>query len=247
MDKIKDLKRKIEKSEHIVFFGGAGVSTESGIPDFRSADGLYSQSYKQKIPAEMIISHSFYKEHPAEFFDYYFKHLVFKNAQPNLAHTFIADLEKSGKQVSVVTQNIDGLHQMAGSSQVYELHGNVHDNYCEKCGKYYHLDELVLDKEGIPRCQEDDGIVRPQVVLYEEQLSQETLIGAIEAINQADLMIVAGTSLVVYPAAGLIRYFYGDDLVVINKSKLAISEDEAMIFEDSISHVFSQIQKESYS
>lgn len=244
MDKIEQLKEIIDQSQHLVFFGGAGVSTESGIPDFRSSDGLYSQKNKQKIPAEVIISHSFYKENPAEFFDYYFKHLVFDEAGPNLAHTFIADLEKTGKRVSVVTQNIDGLHQKAGSSEVYELHGSVYDNYCEQCGQNYSLSELNRDEDGIPRCDKDGAIVRPNVVLYEEQLDQNTLMGAVQAINQADTMIVAGTSLVVYPAAGLLQYFRGDHLVVINKSALSISSEEALVFQDRISRVFSELEDE---
>lgn len=242
MDKIEQFADMINQSQKIVFFGGAGVSTESGIPDFRSSKGLYSQTYQRNLPAETIISHSFYKEHPAEFFDFYFEHLVFEEARPNVAHQFIADLEGDGKEVSVVTQNIDGLHQMAGSLQVYELHGSVLDNYCENCGTYYAYADLELDEMGIPRCLKDRGIVRPDIVLYEEQLDSETLFRAIHAINQADLLIVAGTSLAVYPAPGLIDYYRGDNLVIINKTPLHLIQTDALIFEDRIAHVFEQLK-----
>lgn len=239
--KINAFKKQLAESQMIVFFGGAGVSTESGIPDFRSSKGLYSQSNRGHYSAEELVSYSFYKRYPDEFFAYYFEHLVFKDAKPNSAHLFLKELEDAGKDVHVVTQNIDGLHQKAGSSKVYELHGSVLRNYCTKCGKSYSLDELELDTGGIPRCPLDKAIVRPDVVLYEESLDQNTMQGAISAIKRADMLIIAGTSLVVYPAAGLIRYFGGEYLVAINKSAISVPTGTLM-FKDSIENVLAELK-----
>ena len=215
MDKLQELQKIIDDSKHIVFFTGAGVSTASGIPDFRSQDGLYNQEYK--YPPETIISHSFYKNNPEEFYRFYKNKMLFLDAQPNVTHTFIAKCEEKGKSLGVVTQNIDGLHQKAGSKKVYELHGSVLRNYCESCHTFYDVD-YIYNSASIPKCNKCGGIIKPDVVLYEEGLDQEVLTNAIRAIQSADTMIVLGTSLVVYPAAGLLHYFYGNRLVIINKS-----------------------------
>ena len=201
-------------TKNMVFFGGAGVSTESGIPDFRSVDGLYHQKFK--YPPETMLSHSFYERHTAEFFDFYRQKLIVHGAKPNAAHLRLAKLEREGKLKAVVTQNIDGLHQAAGSKTVYELHGSTLRNYCTRCGKFYDVD-FIANSTGVPRCTECGGIVKPDVVLYEEGLDEETMENAVHAIRGADTLIVGGTSLAVYPAAGLLRYFRGENLVVINK------------------------------
>lgn len=233
---ISALQEMIDKSERIVFFGGAGVSTESGIPDFRSVDGLYHQKYD--YPPETILSHTFYEKHPEEFFRFYRDKLLKLDAKPNAAHLKLAELERAGKLSAVVTQNIDGLHQAAGSKRVYELHGSVLRNYCEKCGKFYDA-EHMLHSEGIPRCS-CGGRIKPDVVLYEEGLDNDTVSGAIRAIAQADMLIVGGTSLVVYPAAGLIQYYEGDRLVVINKTELSAMADLTIL--GAIGEVMSQIR-----
>lgn len=239
-EKIKLLKQQIAESKKIVFFGGAGVSTESGIPDFRSSEGLYLQETETHMSAEQMISHTFYKRNPKEFFKYYFENLVFEEAKPNEAHLFLKALEDRGKEVHVVTQNIDGLHQKAGSSIVHELHGSVLRNYCTKCHTPYSISELEMDKDGIPRCPEDNAIVRPDIVLYEEGLDQNVIQQAINAIETADMLMIAGTSLVVYPAAGLINYFDGEHLVAINKTSLRVPEG-TLVFEDTISNVFGKL------
>ena len=203
--KIEQLRRFVAESDNIVFFGGAGVSTESGIPDFRSVDGLYHQKFK--YPPETILSHHFYETHKAEFFDFYRQKMLAPDAQPNAAHRKLAELERAGKLKAVITQNIDGLHQKAGSREVLELHGSVLRNYCEKCGKFYGL-ETILHSEGVPRCS-CGGTVKPDVVLYEESLDEDVMDRALRYIQSADLLIIGGTSLVVYPAAGLVRYFRG--------------------------------------
>ncbi len=208
------LAKVLEKAEKIVFFGGAGVSCESDIPDFRSADGLYSQQYA--YPPEMILSHTFFMREPEEFFRFYRAKMLYPEAKPNAAHRALARLEAQGKLTGVVTQNIDGLHQAAGSKRVWELHGSVHRNHCMRCGRAYGLD-AVLESEGVPRCV-CGGIIKPDVVLYEESLDGRVLDGAVAAIRAADTMLVGGTSLNVYPAAGLLRYFRGGELVVINKT-----------------------------
>ena len=238
MNKIETLKNMIYESDRIVFFGGAGVSTASGIPDFRSADGLFMQDSGYQVSAEEIISHSFFEKYPQIFFDYYFDHLVYPDAKPNACHRYLADLEAKGKEVAIVTKNIDGLHQEAGCQKVYELHGNVWDNYCIKCKRHYRTEDLEKDEQGIPRCSFDQAIVRPNVVLYEEALDQKEILGAVRAIEQADLMIVAGTSLRVYPAAGLIDYFNGSYLAVINKTKIQVDRKDTLVFEDSLTKVF---------
>ncbi len=234
IDRLKDM---IEECESIVFFGGAGVSTESGIPDFRSVDGLYNQSYK--YPPEVIISHSFYKRNPEEFFRFYKDKMIFKDAKPNNAHIFLAELENKGKLKAVVTQNIDSLHTVAGSQKVYELHGSVMRNYCEKCGKFYDVD-FVLRADGLPVC-DCGGRVKPDVVLYEEALDDEVVSGAVNAIKGADMLIIGGTSLVVYPAAGLINYFKGKYLVLINKGSTAADEKSDLIFHQPIGEIFGKL------
>ena len=212
------LENILAKTKSLVFFGGAGVSTESGIPDFRSVDGLYHQKFR--YPPEVMLSHSFYESHTAEFFDFYRKKLIVHGAKPNAAHLRLAKLERLGVCKAVVTQNIDGLHQAAGSQTVYELHGSTLRNYCTRCGKFYpveFIEQAGGQGDGIPRCTDCGGIVKPDVVLYEEGLDEQTLENAVRAIAAADTLIVGGTSLAVYPAAGLLRYFRGDELVVINK------------------------------
>ena len=212
------LENILAKTKSLVFFGGAGVSTESGIPDFRSVDGLYHQKFR--YPPEVMLSHSFYESHTAEFFDFSRKKLIVHGAKPNAAHLRLAKLERQGVCKAVVTQNIDGLHQAAGSQTVYELHGSTLRNYCTRCGKFYpveFIEQAGGQGDGIPRCTACGGIVKPDVVLYEEGLDEQTLENAVRAIAAADTLIVGGTSLAVYPAAGLLRYFRGDELVVINK------------------------------
>lgn len=241
MDKIKQLNQQILEAQKIVFFCGAGVSTESGIPDFRSDEGVYSQETGLNYSAEEIISHSFFSQHPKEFFDFYFKKLVYPQAKDNSSHQFMANLEKQGKDVTVITQNIDGLHQLAGSSKVLELHGSVLDNYCVDCFTAYNITELQKDDQGIPRCLKDGGIVRPKVVLYQEQLDTTVIELAIEALQKADLLIIAGTSMTVYPAAGLVNYFKGDQIAVINKSAVSVNHVHALVFKDTLANVFSQL------
>ena len=208
------LEEILAATKSMVFFGGAGVSTESGIPDFRSVDGLYHQKFK--YPPETMLSHTFYETHTAEFFDFYRQKLIVHGAKPNAAHLRLAALEREGKCRAVVTQNIDGLHQAAGSKTVYELHGSTLRNYCVKCGTFYDVD-FIANSTGVPRCPKCGGIVKPDVVLYEEGLDEETMENAVHAIRGADTLIVGGTSLAVFPAAGLLRYFRGENLVVINK------------------------------
>ena len=215
---VAELEKIIAESGNIVFFGGAGVSTESGIPDFRSVDGLYHQKYD--YPPEEILSHTFWEENPEEFYRFYRDKLIVKGAKPNAAHLRLAALEREGKCKAVVTQNIDGLHQAAGSKVVYELHGSTLRNYCTRCGKFFpvsFIEDAAGVGDGVPRCDECGGIVKPDVVLYEEGLDEQTMENAVNAIRKADTLIVGGTSLAVYPAAGLLRYFRGDNLVVINK------------------------------
>lgn len=231
------LQEIIDDSKRIVFFGGAGVSTESGIPDFRSVDGLYNQKYK--YPPEQIISHSFFVENPLEFFRFYRDRMIFKDAKPNAAHLKLAQWEKKGILSAVVTQNIDGLHQMAGSKNVAELHGSIHRNYCSKCGKFYPL-SAITESTDIPRC-DCGGIIKPDVVLYEESLKSEDIEKAIYEIENADTLIIGGTSLVVYPAAGFVRYFRGKHLVVINKSNIAVNGAE-LVINDSIGKVLGNLK-----
>jgi NAD-dependent deacetylase len=234
---IERLKEIIAESDNIVFFGGAGVSTESGIPDFRSVDGLYNQKYK--YPPETIISHSFYRSNPEEFYRFYKDKMIFKDAKPNAAHRKLAELEAAGKLKAVVTQNIDGLHQMAGSKNVIELHGSIHRNYCERCHKFYDLDYIVESK-GVPTC-ECGGTVKPDVVLYEEGLNDNDIENAIRYISEAETLIIGGTSLVVYPAAGLIRYFHGKHLVVINMSPTQTDKQADLLVPYKIGEVLSAV------
>ena len=237
MNKLETLKTWVQESNRIVFFGGAGVSTESGIPDFRSVDGLYHQKFD--YPPETIISHSFYERNPEYFFRFYREKMLPLGFEPNITHRILAKWEQEGKLLAVVTQNIDGLHQAAGSKQVYELHGSVHRNYCEKCGKFYDLDH-ILHTTGVPRCV-CGGVIKPDVVLYEEALNDRVIDGAVNAIAQADLLIVGGTSLNVWPAAGLINYFRGDRLALINKSPVARDLAAGLVITDPIGEVLSQL------
>lgn len=233
------LKKWIEESDNVVFFGGAGVSTESGIPDFRSVDGLYKQKYK--YPPETIVSHTFLKRKTDEFFDFYREKMVAPavSAKPNKAHIKLAELEKAGKLKAIITQNIDGLHQAAGSKEVLELHGTVMKNYCEKCGRRYGV-EAVTENTGIPKC-ECGGMIRPDVVLYEEGLDMDVMERAIRYIKEADVLIVGGTSLVVYPAAGLIRYYAKDKLVLVNLSETSQDQYADLVIHKKIGEVFSEL------
>jgi len=236
-DNIKKLQEIIDSSDKITFFGGAGVSTESGIPDFRSVDGLYNQ--KWKYPPETIISHSFFIKNTGEFYRFYKEKMNCLGINPNPAHYKLAELEKAGKLIAVVTQNIDGLHQLAGSKKVYELHGSVHRNYCMKCHKFYDA-EYVFSGKGIPQC-DCGGTVKPDVVLYEEGLDNDIIEGAVRAISESEVLIIGGTSLNVYPAAGLLQYFRGNTLVIINKSPTNMDKNADLLINDSIGKIFSQI------
>ena len=236
-DAVKHLKDLADGSENIVFFGGAGVSTESGIPDFRSTDGLYHQQWN--YPPEVILSHTFYESNPEEFFRFYRAKLLAPTAKPNAAHQKLAQWEAEGRLKAIVTQNIDGLHQAAGSRRVLELHGSVHRNYCQQCGKFYSLD-FLLHSQGVPRCS-CGGIVKPDVVLYEESLDAQILDAAVRTIAGADMLIIGGTSLNVYPAAGLINYYQGHKLVLINKSAVARDLAADLVLAEPIGQVLSQI------
>lgn len=237
MDEIKRLKEIVDGSDNIVFFGGAGVSTESGIPDFRSTDGLYHQTYD--YPPETILSHSFFVRNTEEFYRFYRNKMLFLNAKPNAAHKKLAELEKKGKLKAVITQNIDGLHQAAGSQEVLELHGSVLRNYCTKCRRFYPA-QKILESTGIPRCG-CGGVIKPDVVLYEEGLDNEVMSKAVRYISRADVLIIGGTSLVVYPAAGLVDYYNGNKLVVINKSMTPRDAYADLVIQGSIGEVLSQI------
>lgn len=231
------LRQWIAETDNLVFFGGAGVSTESGIPDFRSADGLYNETYD--YPPERIVSHTFFVQHTADFYRFYRDRMLYPDAKPNAAHRKVAQWEREGKCRAVVTQNIDGLHQAAGSRNVLELHGSVHRNYCQSCGKFYDL-AAILAMDGVPYCA-CGGIIKPDVVLYEEQLDGEMIERAVEAIAQADVLLVAGTSLSVYPAAGLVNYYRGHKLVLINKSPTPYDKKADLLLQDSVGKVLDQI------
>ncbi len=231
------LQEMINDSKSIVFFGGAGVSTESGIPDFRSVDGLYNQKYD--YPPETMLSHTFFETHTAEFFKFYRDKMICQGAKPNKAHLKLAELEKAGKLTAVVTQNIDGLHTLAGNKKVYELHGSVHRNYCTKCGKFYGID-TIINSTGVPKC-ECGGIIKPDVVLYEEGLDNDTVNGAVAAIASCDMLIIAGTSMTVYPAAGLVRYFKGKYLVVINRDPTSVDSNCDLVLHDKVGEVLDKI------
>jgi NAD-dependent deacetylase len=235
---IEELQKMISSSQNIVFFGGAGVSTESGIPDFRSVDGLYNQQYK--YPPETILSHSFYMQRTEEFYEFYRDKLLFLDAKPNAAHQKLAALEKAGKCKAVITQNIDGLHQAAGSKTVYELHGSVLRNYCTHCHKFFTA-EYIKDSTGVPLC-ECGGRIKPDVVLYEEGLNSAILSASVEAISKADMLIIGGTSLAVYPAAGLIDYYQGNRLVLINKTPTVQDKRANLILHGSIGEIMEQIE-----
>ncbi len=235
----EQLQQWIKDSGNVVFFGGAGVSTESGIPDFRSVDGLYSQKYDQ--PPETILSHTYFVGHTGDFYRFYRDKMLCLDAKPNAAHQKLAQLERAGKLKAVVTQNIDGLHQMAGSQVVYELHGSVHRNYCTKCRAFYGAD-FIQTGEGVPLCPVCGGLVKPDVVLYEEGLDQDTVEGAVRAIARADVLIVGGTSLVVYPAAGLINYYRGNKLVLINRDPTPYDGRADLVIHDSIGKVLGGIE-----
>lgn len=237
-DKICKLREIIKESNNIVFFGGAGVSTESGIPDFRSVDGLYNQQYD--YPPETILSHTFYMRKPEEFYRFYHSKMIFADARPGKAHLILAKWEAEGKLKAVVTQNIDGLHQAAGSRNVYELHGSVLRNYCEKCGTFFDVN-YVQTAEGVPYCNECGGRIKPDVVLYEEGLDNEVIAGAVHAISEADTLIIGGTSLAVYPAAGLIDYFRGNHIVLINKTATARDNVADLVIQGSIGDVLSAL------
>lgn len=238
MDGIETLKQWVMDSDNIVFFGGAGVSTESGIPDFRSVDGLYNQKYD--YPPETILSHSFYMRKKEEFYRFYRDKMLCLDAKPNAAHKKLAELEAAGKLKAVVTQNIDGLHQAAGSKKVLELHGSVHRNYCQSCGKLFDA-EYILKSSGISTCDECGGSIKPDVVLYEEGLDQQTLEDAVYYISHADMLIIGGTSLAVYPAAGLIDYYRGNKLVLINKSTTPLDSRADLLIQGSIGAVLSEV------
>lgn len=240
---IKKLKEIIENSKKIVFFGGAGVSTESNIPDFRSEEGLYNAQQQYGMSPEYMLSHSYFIDNPEGFYDYYKHNLVYEDAKPNKAHYALAKLEQDGKLIAVVTQNVDGLHQKAGSKTVYELHGSAARNYCMDCRKVFDMDYIMdpANCDGyVPKCDKCGGIVKPDVVLYEEALDESQIMGAVNAISQADTLIVGGTSLVVYPAAGLIRYFNGKNLVLINKSSTQYDSIANLVISDSIGKVLGE-------
>lgn len=245
MDNIERLREIIAESRNICVFSGAGISCPSGIPDFRSADGLYNRETKYKYTPEEIISHSFFVSHTDMFFDFYKSAMLYPEAKPNKAHEFFAQLEENGKNVTVVTQNIDGLHQAAGSTDVIELHGSVHRNYCQRCKKFFPLD-YVAKSDGIPRCDEDGEVIKPDVVLYEEPLVGDSVFRAIGAIEKADTMIVVGTSLVVYPAASYIQYFKGKHLVLINKSQTKYDGIAELVFNRDVVKVVEELEDISH-
>ncbi len=236
---IETFLQMVKESDNIVFFGGAGVSTESGIPDFRSVDGLYNQKYD--YPPETILSHTFYRRNPKEFYRFYRDKMLCLDAQPNITHIKLAELEKAGKLKAVVTQNIDGLHQKAGSKHVMELHGSVLRNYCERCGEFMSAEE-ILHSEGVPKCPRCGGPVKPDVVLYEEGLDQKTIEDAVYYISHADMLIIGGTSLAVYPAAGLIDYYRGNKLVLINKSTTPMDNKADLLIQAGLGEVFGKVE-----
>ena len=234
---ITKLQEWVKETDNIVFFGGAGVSTESGIPDFRSVDGLYNMKYK--FPPEVMLSHTFFVNRTEDFFDFYREKMLYLSAKPNVTHTKLFELETKEKLKAIVTQNIDGLHTLAGNKNVYELHGSVNRNYCVKCDKFYSV-EHIINSKGIPKC-ECGGVVKPDVVLYEEGLNEAVMNGALEAISEADVLIVGGTSLNVYPAAGLINYYKGRKLVLINKSPTGFDSKADIVISDSLGSIFAQL------
>ena len=242
-NEIEQLKRIIDESQRIVFFGGAGVSTESNIPDFRSDNGLYKKKYP--YPAEVMLSHTFYVQHPKAFYDFYWNQMIYPEAKPNAAHKVLATWEQEGKLSAIVTQNIDGLHQAAGSKKVYELHGSVLRNMCTGCNQKFNLEETLdcRNDDGIPVCPLCHHTIKPDVVLYEEGLDENVLYGAIHEIERADCLIVAGTSLVVYPAAGLLQYFHGKNLVLINRDETKMDSKANLVIHDSVGKVLEEVNR----
>ena len=238
---IEKLKELIDSHNNIVFFGGAGVSTESDIPDFRSATGLFSEKLNRNFSPEQLVSHTFFMRYPEDFFKFYKDKLIYEDAKPNKAHIALSKLEEMGKLNAIITQNIDGLHQMAGSRNVFELHGSIHRNYCTKCGKFFNLEEMLNLGGIVPHCDNCGAIVKPDVVLYEEALDNSVVNKTIKALSNADLLIIGGTSLVVYPAAGFIDYFNGDSIVLVNKSSTGYDSKASLIINDSIGKVLSQV------
>ena len=235
-EKIKKLADILRDSDNIVFFGGAGISTASGIPDFRSSDGLYSKKLNRHFTPEQAVSHTFFVQYPEDFFEFYKENLIYPDAKPSGCHIALAKLEEMGKLKAVVTQNIDGLHQAAGSKVVYELHGSVLRNFCQSCGEFYD-EKFILGCEGVPKCAKCGGVVKPDVVLYEEGLDDDVISGAVNAISRADTLIIGGTSLIVYPAAGLINYFRGSNLILINKTPTSADSRADLVINDDIARV----------
>lgn len=243
MDKLKELQDVIDRSQNIVFFGGAGVSTESNIPDFRSSDGVYSVTLGRHFTAEQLVSHTMFERYPEDFFDFYKKYLLYPDANPNAAHRYLARLEETGKLKAVVTQNIDSLHEMAGSKKVLKLHGSADRNYCTGCQRFYDLEAFLALAGTIPLCLDCGKVIKPYVTLYEEALDMDVFSQAARAIQEADLLIIGGTSLVVYPAASLIQYFQGKNLVVINKTSIPQDKQADLVIEGKIGQVFSKLRQ----
>lgn len=243
MESVQKLKEILRESSNVVFFGGAGVSTESNIPDFRSNKGLFKAKNNFKYPPEVMLSRSFFDSHKEEFYNFYKENMIFKDAKPNLAHESLVKLEEMGKLKAVITQNIDGLHQMAGSKNVLELHGSIHRNYCMDCGAFYDLDYILKSGEAVPICDKCGGVVKPDVVLYEEGLNMDVIQKSVEYIAKADVLIIGGTSLVVYPAAGLIQYFKGTKLILINKKPTPYDKKAKLVINDSIGKVLAEAIK----
>lgn len=242
-EKIEQLATWIEASDYIVFFGGAGTSTESGIPDFRSAAGLYQSEHQSPYPPEVMLSHTFFMKHPEVFYDFYRSKMLHPQAQPNGCHRLLSRLEHDGKLKAVITQNIDGLHQTAGCSEVLELHGSVHRNYCMDCSRFYSLQDILDIKETVPRCKDCGGLVRPDVVLYEEELDQNIIMRSIQEISTADLLIIGGTSLTVHPAASLISYFHGSKVALLNGDPTPYDHRAGLLIADRIGQVMTQVDK----
>ena len=243
MDKIEELAYIIQSSQNIVFFGGAGVSTESGIPDFRSSNGIYNIELNQHFTAEQLVSHTMFERYPEQFFDFYKKYLIYPDARPNVAHDYLVHLEKTGKLKAIVTQNIDSLHEIAGSKNVLKIHGSVDRNYCTNCHRFYDLEDFLRLSGTIPYCETCGYIVKPDVTLYEESLNMDVFSQAIQAISRADLLIIGGTSLVVYPAANLVHYFQGRQLVLINKSNTVEDNQADLVIKGKIGEVLSKVWK----
>ena len=243
MDKLKELQEIIDQSQRIVFFGGAGVSTESNIPDFRSSDGVYSVTLGRHFTAEQLVSHTMFERYPEDFFDFYKKYLLYPDAKPNAAHRYLAWLEETGKLMAIVTQNIDSLHEMAGSKKVLKLHGSADRNYCTGCQRFYDLEAFLALEGPVPRCLDCGKVVKPDVTLYEEALDMEIFSQAAKAIREADLLIIGGTSLVVYPAASLIQYLQGEKLVVINRTSIPQDKQADLVIEGKIGQLFSKLRQ----